>query len=187
MGMWVSFQGEEGGDVSTHMCLAFYNAHKRDCNIQPSVPCTSRQKGVLELFLGSQPVGAIMLAPSPPGLGTRGVSLLSAHSDSVLSATALRLYASMLDAFARSPCKKACAILHPTRRCPGCIHLPPATAKASSNLFFPFFFASLVDTDDDKRVVFQFVFFNVHLITSEIEYLSMNRLFVSAALFFLIG
>ena len=140
LGMWVSFQGEEGGDVSTHMCLAFYNAHKRDCNIQPSVPCTSRQKGVLELFLGSQPVGAIMLAPSPPGLGTRGVSLLSAHSDSVLSATALRLYASMLDAFARSPCKKACAILHPTRWCPGCIHLPPATAKASSNLFFPFFF-----------------------------------------------
>lgn len=38
-----------------------------------------------------------------------------------------------------------------------------------------------------NMLYFSLYFFNVHLITSEIEYLSMNRLFVSAALFFLIG
>ena len=38
------------------------------------------------------------------------------------------------------PAKKACAILHPTRQCSGCIHLPPAPAKVIIKLVFFFFF-----------------------------------------------
>ena len=160
LGVWVSFQEGEVGNVSTHTCLTFHSAHKRDCNMQPSVPCTSQQKCVLELFLGSQPVGAVMLAPSPPGLDTSDVSPLC-----LLTPTAccvqlpLCLYASLLDAFPGHPAKNL--VPSCTSAASAGVHSSPPTCHSKSIIklvLFPFF-ASLVETHDDKHVVFQFVFF----------------------------
>ena len=183
LGTWVSFQGEEAGNVSTHICLTFYHVHKRD-HIQPlSLALLSRNASWSSSWEVSA-CGCRHAGSLSPGLDTRGVSLLCLLT---LTACCVQLpsclYASMLDAFAGPPCKKACAILHLSRQCWGTLISSQLPQQKHHQTFF-FFFASLVETHDDKHVVFQFVFFNVHLITSEIECLSMNRLFVFSALFF---
>lgn len=150
-----------------------------------SVPCTSQQKCVLELFLGSLSLWVPSCRlPLPRAGHQRCFPSLFAHSDSVLCAAALVSLCQHAGCLCWATLQKSLRHLAPQPPVLGYTHLfPTATAKASSNFFF-FFFASLVETHDDKHVVFQFVFFNVHLITSEIECLSMNRLFVFSALFF---
>lgn len=113
-------------------------------------------------------------------LDIRGASLFAYAEYYWLS---LYFYTPRLLSFARSPFKKVAPTLHLTRQCLWVCAYPPTFNNKRITKFVHF--GQLDRSQKMMSLLYSdLYFFNMHLITSEIEYLFMNCLFISFALFF---